>query len=70
VVSPDAGRVRMATEFAHRLNTSVVVLHKRRESGTQTKVTHGRRRSGACVLDYRRHDLNRRHNGGEYRSTA
>jgi ribose-phosphate pyrophosphokinase len=40
VVSPDAGRVRMATEFAHRLKTSVVVLHKRRESATETKVTH------------------------------
>jgi ribose-phosphate pyrophosphokinase len=40
VVSPDAGRVRMATEFAHRLKTSVVVLHKRRESGTETRVTH------------------------------
>jgi ribose-phosphate pyrophosphokinase len=40
VVSPDAGRVRMATEFAHRLKTSVIVLHKRRESGTETKVTH------------------------------
>ncbi len=46
VVSPDAGRVRMATEFAHRLKTSAVVLHKRRESGTETKVTHpGRRRA-------------------------
>lgn len=40
VVSPDAGRVRMATEFAHHLQTSVVVLHKRRESGTETQVTH------------------------------
>jgi ribose-phosphate pyrophosphokinase len=40
VVSPDAGRVRMATEFARRLKTSVVVLHKQRESGTRTKVLH------------------------------
>jgi ribose-phosphate pyrophosphokinase len=40
VVSPDAGRVRMATEFAHRLKTSVIILHKRRESGTETRVTH------------------------------
>jgi ribose-phosphate pyrophosphokinase len=30
----------MATEFAHRLKTSVIVLHKRRESETETKVTH------------------------------
>ncbi|MGH9883574.1 MAG: ribose-phosphate diphosphokinase, partial [Pyrinomonadaceae bacterium] len=52
VVSPDAGRVRMATEFAHRLNTSVVVLHKRRESGTETKVTHlvGEVRGRACLI--------------------
>src|SRR5436853_1588176 len=35
VVSPDAGRMRMATEFAHQLKTSVVVLHKRRENGTE-----------------------------------
>ncbi|HEX9422653.1 MAG TPA: ribose-phosphate pyrophosphokinase [Pyrinomonadaceae bacterium] len=52
VVSPDAGRVRMATEFAHRLQTSVVVLHKRRESGTETKVTHlvGEVRGRACLI--------------------
>ena len=40
VVSPDAGRVKMATEYAHRLGASVAVLHKRRESGTETEVTH------------------------------
>jgi ribose-phosphate pyrophosphokinase len=52
VVSPDAGRVSMATEFAHRLKASVVVLHKRRESGTQTKVTHlvGDVRGRACLI--------------------
>jgi ribose-phosphate pyrophosphokinase len=52
VVSPDAGRVSMATEFAHRLETSVVVLHKRRESGTETKVTHlvGDVRDRACLI--------------------
>jgi len=52
VVSPDAGRVRMATEFAHRLKTSVVVLHKRRESGTETRVTHlvGEVRDRACLI--------------------
>ena len=52
VVSPDAGRVRMATEFAHRLNTSVVVLHKRRESGTETQVTHvvGEVRNRPCLI--------------------
>lgn len=40
VVSPDLGRVPMATEYAHRLGTSVVVLHKHRESGIETTVTH------------------------------
>jgi ribose-phosphate pyrophosphokinase len=52
VVSPDAGRVRMATEYAHRLGTSVVVLNKRRESGTETRVTHvvGDVRDRACLI--------------------
>ncbi len=40
VVSPDAGRIRMATEYAHLMNTSVVILHKQRESATETEVTH------------------------------
>ena len=52
VVSPDAGRMRMATEYAHRLEASVVVLHKRRESGTETTVTHvvGDVRDRACLI--------------------
>ncbi|MFL6208729.1 MAG: ribose-phosphate diphosphokinase [Pyrinomonadaceae bacterium] len=52
VVAPDAGRVRMATEFAQRLKTSVVVLHKQRESGTKTKVLHlvGDVRARACLI--------------------
>jgi ribose-phosphate pyrophosphokinase len=40
VVSPDAGRVKLATEYAARLNRPVAVLHKRRETGTSTHVTH------------------------------
>jgi ribose-phosphate pyrophosphokinase len=40
VVAPDAGALRMASEYAHRLNGRVAVLHKRRESGTGTHVTH------------------------------
>jgi ribose-phosphate pyrophosphokinase len=40
VVAPDAGALRMATDYAHRLNGTVAVLHKRRESGTGTQVTH------------------------------
>jgi ribose-phosphate pyrophosphokinase len=52
VVAPDAGRVRMATEYAHRLGTSVIVLHKWRESGTETGVTHlvGEVRDRACLI--------------------
>jgi ribose-phosphate pyrophosphokinase len=52
VVSPDAGRVRMATEYAHRFNTSVIVLHKRRESGAETAVTHlvGEVRDRPCLI--------------------
>jgi ribose-phosphate pyrophosphokinase len=40
IVSTDAGRVQMATSYAHRLGVPVIMLHKRRESGTQTEVTH------------------------------
>ncbi len=52
VVSPDAGRVRMATEYAERLGAPVVVLHKQRESGTQTEVTHivGKVHDQACLI--------------------
>lgn len=38
VVSPDAGRVKTATEFSKRLGAPVVVLHKERTSGTTTAV--------------------------------
>ncbi|HEU0015789.1 MAG TPA: ribose-phosphate pyrophosphokinase [Longimicrobium sp.] len=40
VVSPDAGRVKLATEYAHRLDRPLAVLHKRRESGTRTRTTY------------------------------
>lgn len=52
VVSPDAGRLQMATEYAKRLNTSVILLHKMRESGTQTRVTHlvGDVRDRSCLI--------------------
>jgi ribose-phosphate pyrophosphokinase len=52
VVAPDAGAVRMATEYAHRLSTSVIVVHKRRESGAETRVTHvvGDVRDRACLI--------------------
>jgi ribose-phosphate pyrophosphokinase len=52
VVSPDAGRLPMATEYAQRLNTSVVLLHKTRASGTEARVTHlvGDVRGRPCLI--------------------
>jgi len=52
VVSPDTGRLRMATEYAERLRTSVVVLHKVRESGSQTHVMRvvGDVRDRSCLV--------------------
>jgi ribose-phosphate pyrophosphokinase len=40
VVSPDAGRVKMTSRYAEQLDMPVAVLHKQRQSGTQTEVTH------------------------------
>jgi ribose-phosphate pyrophosphokinase len=52
VVSPDAGRVQLATEYGRRLDAPLAVLHKRRESGTETTVTHlvGEVEGRACLL--------------------
>lgn len=52
IVSPDAGRVKMAAEYAHRLNATVAVLHKRRESGTKTEILRvvGDVRDRACLI--------------------
>jgi len=52
VVSPDNGRVSMATEYAHRLGCSVAILHKRRTSGTETEMTHlvGDVRGRSCLI--------------------
>jgi ribose-phosphate pyrophosphokinase len=38
VVSPDVGRAAMASRYARALGASVVVLHKQRMSGTESKV--------------------------------
>jgi ribose-phosphate pyrophosphokinase len=40
IVSPDAGRMQLAASYAQCLEVPVVVLHKRRESGAKTTVTH------------------------------
>jgi ribose-phosphate pyrophosphokinase len=52
VVAPDAGRVPLATLYAARLQRPLVVLHKRRESGTLTRVTHvvGEVEGRTCLL--------------------
>jgi ribose-phosphate pyrophosphokinase len=52
VVSPDAGRVPMATEYADRLGLPLAVLHKRRLSGVETKVTNrvGDVRGRTCLI--------------------
>lgn len=52
IVSPDAGRVTMATQYAQQLGTSVIVLHKQRESGRETTVTRivGDVRDRACLI--------------------
>ena len=52
VVSPDAGRVAMAIDYSQRLGTPLVVLHKRRTSGTETEVTHvvGDVRGRHCLI--------------------
>src|SRR5215207_3997187 len=52
VVSPDAGRLKMATDYAQNLNTSVVLLHKTRETGADTHVTHlvGNVRGRSCLV--------------------
>ena len=52
VVSPDAGRVKMATDYGHRLSAPIAVLHKRRESATETRVTQlvGDVRGHPCLI--------------------
>ena len=52
LVAPDAGAVRIANEYAHRLACPIVVLHKRRASATETRVTHliGEVRGRPCVI--------------------
>lgn len=52
IVAPDAGAVHLAGEYAHRFGTSVVVMHKRRETGMTTRVTHlvGEVRDRPCLI--------------------
>ena len=52
VVSPDVGRLKTATEYAERLGTTAVVLHKVRETGSQTHVMRvvGDVRDRSCLV--------------------
>jgi len=52
VVSPDEGRVKMATDFARRLGAPVVVLHKERLDGAATSVVKvvGDVRGRPCLI--------------------
>jgi len=52
VVSPDVGRLGMATDYADRLQLPVVVLHKIRESGSSTRVMRviGDVRDRPCLI--------------------
>lgn len=40
IVSPDAGRAKIAVKYAEALNLPLVVMHKRRTSHEQIKTTH------------------------------
>jgi ribose-phosphate pyrophosphokinase len=52
VVSPDVGRVRMATDYAERLGRPVAVLHKIRDDGGRTHVVRviGDVRDRSCLI--------------------
>lgn len=52
IVSPDAGRVPMATDYADRLGLPLVVLHKRRLNGAEIKITDrvGDVRGHTCLI--------------------
>ena len=52
VVSPDSGRIPMAMKLAQGLNTGVAVLHKQRDSGRETHITHviGEVKDKPCLI--------------------
>lgn len=52
VVSPDEGRMKMASDFAHRLKAPLVVLHKQRKDGRTTRITNviGDVRDRPCLI--------------------
>ncbi len=52
LVSPDPGRIPMAMKLARKLNISMAVLHKQRQNGMETNVTHviGDVKDKPCLL--------------------
>jgi ribose-phosphate pyrophosphokinase len=52
VVSPDEGRIKMAGLYAQQLSAPVAVIHKQRQSGTETRVLRvvGEVRDQRCVI--------------------
>ena len=52
VVSPDAGRIQMAKEYARRLHAPLAILLKHRKSATQTEATRliGDVRNRVCLI--------------------
>jgi len=52
IVSPDAGRVKMASAYASRMGCPVAVLHKERLNGRKTAVSRivGEVRARPCVI--------------------
>jgi ribose-phosphate pyrophosphokinase len=52
VVSPDAGRIQMAKEYARRLNAPLAILLKHRKSATQTEAMRliGDVRHRVCLI--------------------
>ncbi len=71
VVSPDAGRVKVAERYANQLHADLAIVHKRRVKGVKNtgRGPRRRRRGGRPHLrPDRRHDRHRRHHRGRGRS--
>jgi tetratricopeptide (TPR) repeat protein len=63
VVSPDAGRVKVAERYANDLHADLAIVHKRRVKGEERgRGPRGHRRGrGPHLRAHRRHDRHRRH---------
>ena len=64
VVSPDAGRVKVAERYTNQLNADLAIVHKRRVKGVKNTVEAVEivgDVEGPHLRDHRRHDRHRRH---------